>query len=281
MQSRSNLVVASLIFLSHFATFAAHAEDNPFRRRPSRSAIARKIIHFIDNASVGLIQTIIGAGHVTYVAISRGRDAIEIHSPEDSEIFQIRGVDTPYNGAAYSMGLFQIGNFAEDHEGGHTVASATLGPLYLPTVALSYLIQSHSSSFIEDWADLEADAAQDDPFYFTSQVEVGYGILNHANQTHDVLTIRISLDEHQDADSHDQTLYKAYHWLQTKLSIPLSNRFSDRQDTLPVYAEIDLLEKTVILTDEVFSNRRHGFQHRVETNKGRARQAFHGQLCVK
>ena len=60
-----------------------------------------------------------------------------------TEVTQFTMENSPpfYNGA-YSLGLFQIGGYAHDHEGGHAVASAVIRVhLYLPTVGLSYLIR--------------------------------------------------------------------------------------------------------------------------------------------
>lgn len=228
-------------------------EGNPFRRRVSRNSIARKIISFVDHTTVGAIQTIVGLGHITYVAISEGPSAISVHSTEDTEIFQIHGEDQTFNGAAYSMGLFQIGDFSERHEGGHSVASAVLGPLYLPTVALSYLFQGHGSSFMEDWADVEAYDMGD--IYTTGQVQVGYGLIDINGENHDVLVIQMSIDENQEGGDGMLSIYKAYHWLQSKVTLPLTKHLAQQpqnREAQPVYVEIDLLEKDITMLYNFF-----------------------------
>lgn len=63
-------------------------------------------------------------------------------------------------GDSFSLGLFQFNlsrNEGMAHEGGHAAQSAVLGPFYLPTVFVSYLISfirtgNFHGGFIEHWA---------------------------------------------------------------------------------------------------------------------------------
>ncbi len=55
-----------------------------------------------------------------------------------------------------SMGIFETDSGGENspaHEGGHSVQSAILGPLYFPSIGLSYLISGFYVDKMEVWAD--------------------------------------------------------------------------------------------------------------------------------
>ena len=105
---------------------------------------------------------VIGAGVVLTAAIispfTRHVDfpTIKVSASGQQIYVDVSGL-TPVPGKM-SLGIFELDNhssyfFASGHEGGHAKQSALLGPLYLPVVVFSYIIQGHSASFMETWAD--------------------------------------------------------------------------------------------------------------------------------
>lgn len=53
------LVLSSLTF----------SQEGPYAKRVSKASVAQKIVHLIDNSTVGAIQTTIGASHIIMYAI--------------------------------------------------------------------------------------------------------------------------------------------------------------------------------------------------------------------
>lgn len=125
-------------------------------------SIISKILVTISNLTWGLVNTVIGAGVVLAAAVispfTKYVDfpTIKISASGQQIYVDVSGL-TPVAGKM-SLGIFELDNhggffFASGHEGGHAKQSALLGPLYLPVVIFSYIIQGHSGSFMEDWAD--------------------------------------------------------------------------------------------------------------------------------
>ena len=204
--------------------------------------IAQRIIHLFDNATVGAVQTVIGASHIAWYAVFEGGADFEIHRDEMTEVTQFSIENSPpfFNGA-YSLGLFQIGGYAHDHEGGHAVASATLGPLYLPTVGLSYLFEGHYNSFMEDWADLEAYSNVG--YNPMKDMEVGVVKVEADGKKYNAVVFQYSFDQVQSAKRGSLQSDKVYQWFNTNILVPLASKNQDIE-TVPV-VEFDLLKKEV------------------------------------
>ena len=230
----------------------AQQGTGPYKRE-SKANIAQKIIHVVDNSTVGAVQTVIGAGHVlvfaamrpftkdTYFEVSPAMKAYSANKATGNEVSQIR-IDSslPWFNGAYSLGLFQVNpeDYVEDHEGGHSVQSAALGPLYLPTIGLSYLMESHSGSFMESWADLEAEAA---PFMNTANAKVGIGSTSINGVKTNVVIFDFSIEQRQVMGDEDLKTDKMLNWVNTKIVKPLTSKNSPSAQ--PTLIEFDLVTK--------------------------------------
>lgn len=216
----------------------------------SKSNSAKKIIHLVDNATVGAIQTVIGATHIVwYMIFDKNGPEIEIHNDEKSEVMQI-GIENPppFFSGAYSLGLFQVGGYAHDHEGGHSVASATLGPLYLPTVGLSYLAEGPFNAFVEGWADLEAHG---EGYEVINDFSVSPGSIQVDGESYDVIAFKYSLNEEQKTRGYGLESEKVYKWFNTNIMIPIVNKNADIE-SVPV-VEFDLLKKELnLIVDNIY-----------------------------
>jgi hypothetical protein len=209
------------------ANLGAQEYQGPYAHRTSDANIAQQFIHLLDNASVGAVQTVVGAGHVIYYLIADGEVELDTHHNGTSEVNQIVVRENVMNACAYSLGLFQIGQCAEDHEGGHSVASAHLGPLYLPVVGLSYLIEGHDGSFLEDWADLDGHDANQ--WSWTNQVEVGAGHFVINGETRQVMIFKFSIDQTQVNQGHNLNETKMWRWFNTEIMGPVLQRSTASQ----------------------------------------------------
>lgn len=205
-----------------------------------QSHTAKKVVHLFDNATVGAVQTVIGATHILWYMIFEDGPEFQVHNDESTEVLQM-GIENspPFFSGAYSLGLFQIGGYAHKHEGGHSVASATLGPMYLPTVGLSYLAEGHGGSFIEDWADLEAYSS--DGYDVMNSISVTPGKVKVNGESYNVVAFKYSLNEEQSAKSRGLESHKVYKWFNTNVILPLANKNTDIE-SVPV-VEFDLLKK--------------------------------------
>lgn len=125
-------------------------------------SIISKVLVTISNLTWGLVNSVIGAGVVLTAAIVSpftqyvDFPTIKLSASGQQIYVDVSGL-TPVAGKM-SLGIFELDNhggyhFASGHEGGHAKQSALLGPLYLPVVVFSYIIQGHSGSFMETWAD--------------------------------------------------------------------------------------------------------------------------------
>ena len=125
-------------------------------------SIISKMLVTISNLTWGLVNSVIGAGVVLTAAIVSpfttyvDFPTIKLSASGQQLYVDVSGL-TPFAGKM-SLGIFELDNhggyyFASGHEGGHAKQSALLGPLYLPVVVFSYVIQGHSGSFMETWAD--------------------------------------------------------------------------------------------------------------------------------
>lgn len=239
-----------LLILALLCSISLQAQEGPFKRTSPKANLGQKIIHLLDNSTVGLIQTTLGAGHIImYAVLNTASDRekkmprMEVHNNEAGETSQIV-IDEriPWFAGAYSLGLFQVGGYAHDHEGSHSVASAALGPLYLPAVGLSYLAEGHSGSFFEDWADLEVDPA---PYSLTADPQVGLGQVEMNGRFHDVAVFKFSIDQGQRQDSYGLQSHKVLSWFNTNVVAPLANHNSPEE--MPTLIEFDLLHKRLNL----------------------------------
>lgn len=119
----------------------------------------------IGNLTWGLPNTAVGAIlSVVSAAVSPFRSE-EIRKSDPFEITRTGsgkqiGVSSPLiRRSAVSLGLFQLYSHdqkSDAHEGGHAFQSAILGPLYLPSIGLTYLLHGEISpvdSWPEKWAD--------------------------------------------------------------------------------------------------------------------------------
>jgi hypothetical protein len=127
----------------------------------SKYFLLTKVLTFIGNLTWGLANTLIGAGIVlATMAVSPFTPYVDFPSFAISSSGMQIYVDvtgmTPFPGKL-SMGLFELDNglgytYASEHEGGHAIQSAILGPLYLPTVLITYLISGFDEGLMEDLA---------------------------------------------------------------------------------------------------------------------------------
>jgi hypothetical protein len=134
----------------------------------SKYFLLTKILTIIGNLTWGLANTIIGAGIVlATMAVSPFTPYVDFPtfalSSSGMQIYvDVTGM-SPLPGKM-SMGLFELDNgtgyhFASEHEAGHAIQSAILGPLYLPTVLITYLISGFDQGLMEDLAETAAYAS--------------------------------------------------------------------------------------------------------------------------
>lgn len=249
-----NLILATLSFCLIQSSFAQGT--GPYKRE-SKANVAQKIVHVVDNSTVGAVQTVIGATHVLVFAAMQPipgakeygiSPKMKPHNNRNSEVTQIRiDSDLPWFYGAYSLGLFQVNSSdgVEDHEGGHSVASAALGPLYLPTVAMSYLMESHGGSFFEEWADLEAEAS---PFMNTAQAQVGLGSTTINGKRRNVLVMKFAIEQRQVMGTDRVKTDKIFQWVNLNVLTPMVKKQSP--DSYPTLVEFDLLSKRLNLVAE-------------------------------
>ncbi|WP_372654275.1 hypothetical protein [Halobacteriovorax sp.] len=215
-----------------------------------KSNTAKKVVHLFDNATVGAVQTVIGATHILWYMIFDSDGALlKVHNNEETEVVQM-GIENPppFFSGAYSLGLFQVGGYAHDHEGGHSVASAVLGPLYLPTVGLSYLAEGHHASFVEGWAELESSG---DGYTVMNDFTVSPGKIEIEGKDYNVVAFKYSLNEEQIAKGYGLESEKVYKWFNTNIMIPLIDKNSDIE-AVPV-VEFDLLKKELnLIVDNIY-----------------------------
>lgn len=237
-----------ILLLFVCAAVFAQEPSGPYAKSNSAN-IAQKIIHLLDNMTVGSVQSVLGVGHIAVYAIGKpllkGEGVnLKIHKNEN-EIAQLHLNEPVINSDAYSLGLVQIGEGWTEHEGGHAVQSAALGPLYLPTVAFMYLLEGVCCGTMEEWADLEA---HDKQYMNTQKIQVGMGEFKAHGEIYHYLALTFSIDQMQDASS-DKGLHrqKLYEWFNSSIAFPLHERSLENQSEAPVFFEISLLEKSIRL----------------------------------
>lgn len=127
-----------------------------------------KILTTVGNLTWGLANTLIGAGTVLVtMAVSPFSDYVDFPSfaisASGMQIYvDVSGI-APFGGKI-SLGLFELNNgagyyFASEHEAGHAIQSAILGPLYLPTVLVTYALFGIHDGPMEQLADAAAEAS--------------------------------------------------------------------------------------------------------------------------
>ena len=137
--------------------------QGPFIRTKGTGNIAQKAIHLTDNTMVGAVQSSLSLLHIPYSFIEisligdgRGKRALKLdtYNSPNSEIVQFVVKGNAINAPAYSIGTGQVtpegSEMYQDHEAGHSVASAVLGPLYIPVVIVSYSRHGGHGGFVED-----------------------------------------------------------------------------------------------------------------------------------
>jgi hypothetical protein len=127
-----------------------------------------KLLSYIGNLTWGLANTVIGAGVVvTTMLVSPFTPYVDFPTFHLSESGMQIYVDvtgmSPIRGKM-SLGLFELDNgsgfgFASEHEGGHAIQSAILGPLYLPAVLITYALSGFDNGLMENLADEAASAS--------------------------------------------------------------------------------------------------------------------------
>ncbi|MBT5093422.1 MAG: hypothetical protein HOM21_04220 [Halobacteriovoraceae bacterium] len=123
--------------------------------------IPLKILAWVGNLTWGAFNSLVGLGwvigtaivspftrYVDFPTIKLSRSGVQLYADVSNTTF-FRG--------KVSLGIFELDqnagwSFASYHEGGHALQSALLGPLYLPAVALSYMMNGGHGGFIESWA---------------------------------------------------------------------------------------------------------------------------------
>lgn len=252
-------LVLTLILSSFNSAYAQYRRNQnntgPYKLIESKAHIGQKIINIIDNSTVGAVQTTLGAAHIVMYAVlnpikGEGFVKFDTHIDEKSEVSQIIiDEDIPWFSGAYSLGLFQVGGHFCDHEGGHAIASGAMGPLYLPAVGLSYLMEGHDSSLFEDWADLEARSKE---YGLTGDISVGAGAITVGDHKHNVMVIKASIDQTQMQLTSGMSSYKSLQWLNTTILRQVVDKMNPNGD-LPPLVEIDLLKKNINLVVENLS----------------------------
>lgn len=127
-----------------------------------------KVLTIIGNLTWGLANTLIGAGVVLVtMAVSPFSQYVDFPTfaiaASGMQIYvDVTGM-SPFGGKM-SLGLFELDNgsgyyFASEHEAGHAIQSAILGPLYLPTVLITYALTGVHHGPMEQLADLAAEAS--------------------------------------------------------------------------------------------------------------------------
>lgn len=127
-----------------------------------------KVLTIIGNLTWGLANTLIGAGAVLVaMAVSPFSPYVDFPTfalaSSGMQIYvDVTGI-SPFYGKM-SLGLFELDNgtgyyFASEHEAGHAIQSAILGPLYLPTVLITYALFGVHYGPMEQLADLTAEAS--------------------------------------------------------------------------------------------------------------------------
>lgn len=214
--------------------------------RSQKANLAQKISTVIDNSTFGLIQTVLGAGHVIVLGVMRpvqGKSfQFDTFSDEVSDVGQLILDTESFGKGSYSLGAIQVGKAKDmtNHEAGHAVASALLGPLYLPTVGISYLTEGHEDSFLERWADMEARAPG---FFNTNSTQIGLGKATINGESVPVLVLKVSLEERQLDKRKGLEIDRAYEWLETELLLPMVQH----QKEIPPMIEVNLLKKKLNL----------------------------------
>ena len=126
------------------------------------------VITWIGNLTWGLVNTMIGASIVVAaMVVSPFTDYVDFPtlriSQSGNQIYaDVTGMNPLGLAGKMSMGLFELDNgagesFASEHEGGHAIESAVLGPFYLPTVLATYLVFGFDQGPMEWWAWSAAD----------------------------------------------------------------------------------------------------------------------------
>ncbi len=121
------------------------------------------VLAWIGNLTWGLVNTMIGASIVVAaMAVSPFTPYVDFPtlriSQNGNQIYaDVTGINPLGLAGKMSMGIFELDNgagasFASEHEGGHAIQSAILGPFYLPTVLTTYLIFGFDQGPMEWWA---------------------------------------------------------------------------------------------------------------------------------
>ncbi len=246
-----------------------HQQYGPFNNNTGTGNLAQKIIHLTDNATLGAVQSTLSMLHIPYSFIDisvigdhsgKRKLKFDSYNSPNSEIVQFILKGNPINASAYSLGLGQVtpegAEHIEDHEAGHSVASATLGPLYLPVVFITYAGHNWHGGFVEDWADMEANPKD---YSLTQSVRGGFAKINIDGQDKTVLVLNYALIQTQQQSFAGQysglDSLKIYNWLKTdiRLSIGEKDDDCDCEQGIFEHGSISILEKDfeLVVSDDL------------------------------
>ena len=139
------------------------AVKNSRKNQAFRTKIANTLT-IVGNLTWGLPNTVVG-GIVALMSMvahpfipADEREAMDFGISSNGKQIRFNSQLIYGNGISFesSLGMFQTTNSGGDnneHEGGHAVQSAILGPFYFPAVGLSYLISGFDAGVMEEWAD--------------------------------------------------------------------------------------------------------------------------------
>lgn len=241
MKKRLLLSTIALVLSGLVGVQTAFAQTpGPFQNRGAGLVAPKIALNWFENLTFGSINTFIGAVDFTVFAVSNVIDGKSI--PKLGLNSQQITVDArPRDGSsAYSVGIFNIGGRAEDHEAGHSHQSAVLGPFYLPTVVLDYETSGYGHSVVERWADLEAKILR--RFATTVSVKTGVVFAQRDGQQLPVWMLSVAIEDRGHETSYRAELTKIYEWLKTEIYVPTSRSADGSQ---PFSAEFDIVRKTV------------------------------------
>ena len=237
--------------------------QGPFIRTKGSGNIAQKAIHLTDNTMVGAVQSSLSLLHIPYSFIditaigdSMGKRMLKMdtYNSPNSEIVQFVVKGNPINASAYSLGIGQVTpegyEFMQDHESGHSVASAVLGPLYIPVVIVSYSGNGGHGGFVEDWADMESAPSD---YSLTHSLQGGLAEIDVNGSKASVLVLSYGLNQTQQqghvGSYGELDSLKIYEWLKTNIGFLKGEQIEDCDCDGEIInnASLSLLEKNVEL----------------------------------
>ncbi len=267
---------------SYVSPYKRHKTYGPFRNNTLTGNLGQKIIHLVDNSTIGAVQSALSILHIPYSFIDvsligdrNGRRLLKFDSynSPNSEIVQFVVKGNPINSGAYSLGVGQITpegyEGIQDHEAGHSVASSSLGPLYIPVVVATYANNHGHGGFVEDWADMEGNPKD---YALTGSIQSGLANIDVNGEKVTVLLLNLAINQTQQQSeaghyAHLDSL-KIYDWLKTELKFNLGSSLAEDCDCdqeIINEASISLLEKQLelVIADDLTSE--HGLSGLIQS----------------